>query len=85
MNISFSIAQGLFIRALGGVYFFAFLSLLLQVDAFYSTKGIIPVKDLLQHYKNRNNKRIYYHFPTIFWLGYNDSVLKAGTILGLIA
>ncbi len=77
----------LFIRSLGIVHLFNFLSLLFQVKRLFGSTGLIPVSE----YIIRVNEVYSYSFfekiracPSIFLLIQNDWLLIAGAILGVL-
>jgi uncharacterized membrane protein YphA (DoxX/SURF4 family) len=78
----------LFLRLLAIVYFFAFVSALIQMPGLLGEQGILPVADFLRMVSEHTEVDRYLQFPTIFWL--NSSVLflqaicLAGCVLSLL-
>lgn len=79
-----------FLRLLGFVYFFAFLSLATQVVPLLGERGLTPAKQYLkvieQHYGSK--RKAFIQLPSIFWLRCSDTFLKTfawtGVILSLV-
>ena len=71
-----------FLRALGFVYFFAFLSLLKQVIPLLGEKGLTPAKSYLNALRPRfKNKTIaFWNIPTIFLFYKFDYILFIGLL-----
>ena len=80
----------IFLRALGFVYFFAFLSLAIQVIPLIGENGLLPASNFLEgihsFFGSASNALI--KLPTIFWLNSSDTFLSvfawAGVILSVI-
>jgi hypothetical protein len=81
---SYSLSQALFLRALGVVYFFAFLSLLTQVKGLYGRHGILPIRVLIDSYRRLTQPRRVRALPTLFWLGASDFALVAACAAGVL-
>ncbi|HEY2772414.1 MAG TPA: lipase maturation factor family protein, partial [Candidatus Binatia bacterium] len=65
---------------LGGiavVYLVAFVSLAVQIDGLYGSRGILPVGDYLQWIHERAGADAWRVHPTLFWLSSSDLALKA--------
>ena len=82
----YHLTRFVFLRALGFVYFFAFLSLLRQVIPLLGEKGLTPAKEYLNVIgPNFRNKAIaFWKLPTLFWFYISDNLLKILAWLGLI-
>jgi lipase maturation factor 1 len=74
----------LFPRFLGGVYFFAFLSLLIQVRGLYGSSGILPISLYLKELRIEAGKDAYRICPTIFWFNSSDRALVGWSLLGTL-
>ena len=84
---SFSLASWLFLRLLGIVYFFAFLSLATQILGLIGEKGILPAPGFLAIIAERVGRERYWFFPTLAWLSPSDTslqVMSAGGVVGSI-
>lgn len=85
---SYSIAINLFIRLLGAIYIIVYLPFLFEIKGLIGKKGILPIEDYLQAYKNHLGKRRFYYFPTLLWLKASDRALLAlvwsGLVLGVL-
>ena len=66
----------LFLRALGLVYFIAFVSLGVQVDGLIGSRGILPVAPLLEWVKGQVGAEGYWLLPTLAWLDASDGFLR---------
>jgi hypothetical protein len=69
------------LRLLGFVYLFAYLSLALQVRALIGHRGILPADLFLQ--KVQVYGAGFWQLPSLFWLGFNDTVLVIGAWFGV--
>jgi hypothetical protein len=78
------IARWLFLRALGLIYFSAFLALLYQVRGLIGTQGILPAGEFLQSLHRIGWLRFWYA-PTLLWFSSSDVWLMALCWAGLIA
>jgi hypothetical protein len=63
------LVRSLFWKAFGATYFIAFTSLRAQVLGLYGERGILPVKDFLEHTKRRRRR------PSLLWLDASDGGL----------
>ena len=82
---SFSLAVWIFLRLVGVVYFFAFLSLATQIVGLVGHNGILPVQDLLSEVQSRVGPERYWYFPTLAWLGSSDGALRMMSAGGVFA
>ena len=80
---SFSLASWLFLRLLGVVYFFAFLSLATQILGLIGHNGILPAKEFLDMVRSRVGWERYWVFPTLAWLGSSDTALQVMSVGGV--
>jgi len=84
---TFSLASWLFLRLLGIVYFFAFLSLITQILGLMGHDGILPAQEFLAMLAARVGPERYWFFPTLAWLSSSDTtllVMSAGGVVGSI-
>jgi predicted DCC family thiol-disulfide oxidoreductase YuxK len=79
---SFAFASWLFLRLLGVTYFFAFLSLAMQIIGLIGHNGILPAGEFLAIAASRVGADRYWYFPTLAWLNSSDAVLRAMTVGG---
>jgi hypothetical protein len=77
------IARWLFLRALGLIYFSAFLSLLFQVRGLIGPRGILPAGEYLQTLSSLGVVRFWYA-PSLLWISSSDGTLMALCWIGLI-
>lgn len=81
----FTISQGLFLKAIGLVYFFAFSSLLLQVKGLYGARGISPISLACKQIKTfYSNKDRILNFPSLFLWNASDRVIVGCCVAGLV-
>lgn len=69
----------LFQRLLALVSLLAWLSLASQVSLLVGSRGLVPMKEWL----NGANETPFWDAPTLFWASTNDSVIVAGTWVGV--
>ena len=74
-EISYVLIRWLFIRFLSLIYFFAFLSYLLEAKGLYGTEGILPVA--------KNISPDFFELPTLFLFWHSDSALISTGAFGL--
>jgi len=75
-----------FLRLLGFVYFFAFLSLAMQVIPLIGEDGLLPAENFLDSYgsKFESNTEAFTSYPTMFWFTISDDLLIALSWMGVI-
>jgi lipase maturation factor 1 len=81
----FSLTAWLFVRLLGLIYLFAFLSALVQMPGLVGESGILPAHDLLQALQSQVGMERYWVFPTLAWLNSSNLFLQAISLLGCLA
>ena len=74
--------RNVFLRALGGIYFVAFLSLNRQVAALLGSDGLLPADLYLE--RLRAHGLGFVDLPSIFWWSCNDGLLVALSWVGLL-
>jgi hypothetical protein len=74
----------IFLRALGAIYFSAFLSLDLQIHGLIGPHGLEPAGAALAHLHGSWLWR-HWNVPTVLWLGAGDDALTALTAFGMLA
>jgi len=80
------IARWLFLRALGGIYFSAFFSLLFQIRGLIGPEGILPASSYLQAVAQSLGswERVWYA-PTVLWWTSSGAMLTALCWIGMAA
>lgn len=78
------IARWLFLRALGAIYFSAFLALLFQIRGMVGPQGILPADTYLQRIRSLGPLRFWYA-PSLLWMGSGNHALMALSWFGLLA
>lgn len=82
---SYTLASWLFLKALGLIYFIAFLSLAVQVRGLIGADGILPAGDYLDAVRTQIGWRAFIRVPTIFWINASDAMLMGVCIAGAAA
>ncbi len=73
---SFEITSWLFLRALGLIYFAAFVSFGVQASGLIGSHGIVPLADFMVRAKHLGAAR-YWLYPMLFWLDAGDPFIEA--------
>ena len=83
---TYFLTRFVFLRLLGFVYFFAFLSLATQVIPLLGGHGLLPAKNLIDAYGSRfdSTQHAFNNLPTIFLFGINDKLLLVLAWIGVI-
>lgn len=81
---SFRIGRWLFLRSLGAVHLAAFLSLWLQVDGLFGSRGIVPARDYLATVRRRGDGPPPLRVPTLFWMSDADAALHLACGAGVV-
>ena len=75
----------LFLRAIGLIYFSAFLSLLSQIRGLIGPDGILPASEYLDTVAKSAAAARFWYAPTLFWFSSSSHMLMAVCWLGLAA
>jgi hypothetical protein len=78
------IPRCLFLRALGLIYFSAFLSLLFQICGLIGPAGILPANEYLQAIANSLGHARYWYAPTLLWFNASSHMLRGLCWTGLV-
>lgn len=81
---NYSLAQWLFLRLLGLVYFFAFVSLAVQVKGLIGQNGILPAQSYLEQLRAYVGLSAYWYCPTLTWFSASDAFLQLLVISGAV-
>ncbi|MFN7975773.1 MAG: lipase maturation factor family protein [Acidobacteriota bacterium] len=83
--LRYALTRALFLRALGFVYVFAFLSLARQLRPLLGENGILPAAQLLDEVSGWRGRGLsaWMALPTIFWIDASDPFMSACAYLGL--
>ncbi|MEP6686243.1 MAG: lipase maturation factor family protein, partial [Verrucomicrobiota bacterium] len=68
-------ARRLFLRALGVIYFIAFISLWIQIDGLIGANGISPIREFLPAAKEQLGTGAPFILPTLCWLNSSNAFL----------
>ena len=74
-----------FLRALGAIYFSAFLALVFQIRGLIGPDGILPAEHFLHAVASDVDTARYWYAPTLFWISSGSHFLMAVTWIGLLA
>ena len=85
-GVPFLWARWLFLRALGGIFFSAFLSLAYEIHGLIGPQGILPAQEYLREVAGHFGpiRRIWFA-PSFLWLGAGDGALTALVVVGFVA
>ena len=75
----------LFLRALGLIYFSAFLALIFQIRGLLGSNGILPAAEYLRAVTNSVGFARFWYAPTLLWFSSSDHTLIAICWAGLLA
>ncbi|HEY4378938.1 MAG TPA: lipase maturation factor family protein [Acidobacteriaceae bacterium] len=78
------IARWVFLRALGLIYFSAFLALVFQARGLIGAHGILPASELLSDARSTGAMR-FWAVPSLLWTSSSDHMLMALMVVGLVA
>src|SRR6201993_4283445 len=80
------VPRWLFLRALGGIYFSAFFSLVFQIRGLIGPQGILPANEYLQAVAHSlGHSRSLWYAPTLLWLSSGPHMLTAICWVGMAA
>lgn len=83
---SFVATRTVLLRLLGGVYFVAFLSTLLQGRALIGEHGLLPMRGWLDAVARVQGSRLagFVAAPSVFWINPSDAMLVGVMVVGMI-
>ncbi len=73
------------LRALGAIYFSAFLALVFQIKGLIGPQGVLPARNLLDAVAQNASSLRYWYAPTLFWLSSGSHWIMVVTWIGLLA
>jgi lipase maturation factor 1 len=83
---SYLVARWIWLRALGGIFFSAFLSLWFQIDGLIGPRGISPAGEYLQAVRRAfPGIKALWFAPTLLWIDAGSGMLQAIVVIGLLA
>jgi len=84
----FELIAWLFLRAMGLIYFAAFVSFGLQALGLIGSHGIMPLPEFVDAARNQLGSQGYTQFPMVFWLSQSDFAIQAvcwaGAVLSVL-
>ncbi|MCI0446022.1 lipase maturation factor family protein, partial [bacterium] len=81
----YQLISWLFLRALGLIYFAAFVSMEGQIQGLIGSGGILPIHEKLSEIYAMIGNAAYWHFPTVFWISSSDFALTAVCLTGAVS
>ncbi|MEZ4750785.1 MAG: lipase maturation factor family protein [Bdellovibrionota bacterium] len=81
---SYQWVSWLFLRALGFVFFVAFLSLFFQIPGLFGEKGLAPAGEFLEMVNRAYGSTRFWELPTLGWISTSDGFLQFLAALGLV-
>jgi hypothetical protein len=82
--VTYELTRFALLRSLAFVYFFAFLSLALQLEPLLGSKGLLPIAPYLKELREQAGPGILWQVPSVFWLGASDRVLEIAAWSGVV-
>src|SRR5580700_11490090 len=79
------IPRWLFLRALGGIYFSAFFSLIFQIRGLIGPNGILPAGEYLRAVANSIGFARFWYAPSLLWFSTSNHMLMALCWVGVLA
>lgn len=83
-DATYVLTRGILLRALGFIYFIAFLVLWNQGDGLFGSDGILPAPRFLRIVHERAGTGSYFELPTLFWISSTDAALRSAAFVGLV-
>lgn len=84
MKSTYHLTRFILLRLLGFVYFFAFLSLAIQVIPLIGHDGLYPAHLFLERVYQGTTLESFWNLPTLFWFHISDTALLTFSWLGVI-
>jgi lipase maturation factor 1 len=78
------IPRWIFLRALGGIYFSAFFSLVFQIRGLIGAEGILPASEYLQNLAHSLGYARFWFAPTLLWISSDQRMLTSSCWVGMI-
>ena len=83
---SYLVARWIWLRALGGIFFSAFLALWFQIDGLIGPRGISPAGEYLNEVRRAfPGIKAFWFAPTLLWINAGSGMLRAIVVIGLLA
>jgi len=79
------VARWIFLRALGVIYFSAFLSLVFQIRGLIGPQGILPASEYLKNIAAQVGFERYWYAPSLLWFSSSSHMLMALCWAGMAA
>src|ERR1051326_2493186 len=78
-------ARWIWLRAVGGIFFSAFLSLYFQILGLIGSRGLLPAQTYLEQLRVYAGWKRFWLAPTLLWINASDAMLQAIVWIGLVA
>ncbi|MCK6456768.1 MAG: lipase maturation factor family protein [Phycisphaerae bacterium] len=82
---TYHLARSYFLRGLGVVYLFAFVSLLVQMPGLIGRQGILPAAEFIEAVRDHLGPSGFWRLPTLCWWASGDGFLSALAWIGVVA
>jgi hypothetical protein len=79
------VPRWIFLRALGAIYFSAFLALVFQIEGLTGPQGILPARNFLAAIARGAGSLRLWYAPSLFWISSGSHWMMAVTWIGLLA
>src|SRR5215470_836947 len=79
------IPRWIFLRALAGIYFSAFFSLVFQIRGLIGPEGILPASEYLQNVAHSLAYARFWFVPTLLWISSGQRMLTSLCWVGMMA
>jgi len=79
------VPRWIFLRALAGIYFSAFLALFFQIKGLIGPNGILPAPTYLDAVRQNVGSMRFWYAPTLFWFSSSSHAMMVVVWIGLIA
>jgi hypothetical protein len=83
--MKYNLIRWLFLRSLGLVYIFAFISLQGQIMGLIGSSGIAPVAPIIEELKLSHGLEALTAFPTLAWFNSSDFALQSIGVTGIVS
>jgi hypothetical protein len=80
----FDFSRWIFLRLLGVIHLFAFVSLACQIEALVGSRGILPITPYLQDVAKQFGSQAKFLLPTLLWISSSDQALRFLCVGGAI-
>src|SRR5688572_22729476 len=81
----YRLTRFVFLRALGFIYYVAFVCLARELAPLLSSRGVLPVEPFLRRVAEHapSSSNAFWNLPSLFWFAHSDSMLTLCAWLGV--